>query len=396
MYENGLLVQRQRDGIAFSHPVVMGYLASQVIIESGKLNDVAGQPAWAGRDLLLHYLASHQDMTSVVEPMLEKSQDDPVMRNLFTVARWLKDVPTGAGWRTGVMRQLLALLQRESAPFSLRSRALAALVSSNDTSVTLLLREQLIHSSATIRHLAALGAGALQDSKSFRDLVSLLVDPDSAVRQAVCYTLLAFNTRQAIEIVNEIMKQGNEELSRLVAEGLAMRPDIGYRLLQEGSGTENLMARRAVIFGLERVPEPWAADILQKMCIEDGQWIVRNAAAQALEDRKKPNPYVPLPLLPPHQSPWLITFASKLGRGISPRQPVIDLLLQAVKSGTTEEQIASLDYLRQTVPDEGVVGALYKTMVDNESRLGDDIFHTLWLYASCGYNLPPIKEFGLG
>lgn len=396
VFENGLLVQYQHDSVAFAHPGLMGYLASQVIVETDKLKEITSQPVWTGRNILLHYLASHQDMTSIVEESLKLDMDDLMMPNLFRLARWLKDAPANAVWRIGIMRQLLAVFQRESAPFSLRCRALAALVCSNDPSVTLLLRDQLIQSSATVRHLAVLGAGAVQDARAYKDLVALLGDPDRAVRKAVCYTLLAFNTRQTIEVVSGILKQGDEELSQLVAEGLATRPDIGHRLLQEGSTTENLLARRAVIFGLRRVPDQWATDILQKMCIEDGQWIVRNAAAQALEDRKKPSPYLPKPLLPPHDSPWLVTFASKQGRGVSPSQPVNDLLLLALKSGNVEEKIACQEYLRRLEPDPGIMGSLYNILFANDSRLGDDIFYTLWLYAASGFVLAPTREFGLG
>jgi hypothetical protein len=397
IFENGILVRRQHDRLSFVHPILLGYLSSQIINEIGHIDKIISQPAWAGRNLVLHYLASHQDISDIVNSLLEKATDDPILRNLFMVARWLKDSQPDAGWRNQVMRQLMGLMQNEGASFSLRTRALAALIGSNDPSVVLLLRDQMISSSAPVRHLAILGAGAAQDTKSWRDLVGLLGDTDRTVRQAVCYALLAFNTPQTIQVSAEIMRQGDEELSRLIAEGLAMRPEIGYPLLKEVCTNENLLVRRAAIFGLERIADPWASATLQKMAMEDGQWIVRNAAVQALEDRQKIKPYVPKPLPAPHESAWLIAFASKQGRGISPRQPVIDLLLLALKNGTAEEQIACLDYLRmEPKPDPGLIGALYKTMFANENRLGDEIFCTLWLYSTCGTALPPTREFGLG
>lgn len=107
--------------------------------------------------------------------------------------------------------------------------------------------------------------------------------------------------------------------------------------------------------GLVQIREDWARQHLEKMAVEDKQWIVRSSAAQALITFDQPNPFVPQPLPAPSECPWLITFASRLGMGILPNKPATDVLLSALKSGAPEEQLAVLEYLRNEA-DDGVIG----------------------------------------
>ena len=67
-------------------------------------------------------------------------------------------------------------------------------------------------------------------------------------------------------------------------------PDEGYNMLKDAAEIDNLLTRRAAVFGLARIPEEWALALLEHVQMEDDQWVVRGAAAEAAE-RRRVSPY---------------------------------------------------------------------------------------------------------
>ena len=189
---------------------------------------------------------------------------------------------------------------------------------------------------------------------------------------------------------------GDENLGRITTEALSTQPTLGYSILRESSESNNLLIRRASVYGLIRIHESWAFEILEKMRVEDGQWVVRNAASHALETTTLSNPLNPRPLAPPHETPWLVTFASKQGMGISPKQPIKELVFNVLSTGTSEEKQAIFSYLRLVKdPDTGLIGAIYKIMYQEDGPVRESACYALWLMAISGTNLPSPIEFGL-
>jgi HEAT repeat protein len=158
---------------------------------------------------------------------------------------------------------------------------------------------------------------------------------------------------------------------------------------------DDLLVRRSVVYGLGRIQEQWAKDIINHLESEDDQWAVKNAATEVNENRQRIDPHIPQKLPPPTESPWIIAFAGKQGLGVSPEKPPTDLLLLALKSGTEEEKLASLAYLRM-IPVEEVFGALFQAMYGNEPILREAIFQTLSEMAARGVEIPDPVQFGVG
>jgi plasmid maintenance system antidote protein VapI len=180
------------------------------------------------------------------------------------------------------------------------------------------------------------------------------------------------------------------------AEALANHPGKGHAMLKEGAGMkEDMLVRRSSAYGLGRIPETWAEESINNLETEDDQWAVRNAALEVNDNRQRPNPHIPQRLPPPAESPWIIAFAAKQGLGVSPDKPPTDLLLLALKSGTEEERLASLAYLRM-MPVEGVFGALYQTMYGGEPTLREAVFQTFAEMATRGVDVPDPLQFGVG
>ena len=165
-------------------------------------------------------------------------------------------------------------------------------------------------------------------------------------------------------------------------------------MLREGVTLEDILLRRAVVYGLGRVDEPWADDLLTNVQIQDKEWVVRNSAAQVLETKTHAATRVPRGLSAPSETPWLIEFAGKQGMGISPGAPATDILISALKSEDHDARLASLPYLSQT-PTEGVITQLYHAMYKDDPELREAVYHTLMEIAASGIRLPHPSQFGM-
>jgi HEAT repeat protein len=394
LVESGLLTQHRNNRMRFIHPVLCGYLAGKALLNY-KSEALLDQPPWIGKYLALNYQVASGDATPLVD-ILISVLDRPLSRNLLTAARWLRDAPRQMAWHGQVMTKLVELLRQTGQPLGLRGQALCALVQSGDSDAAVLLRQLLEENDSELLQLAALGSGALQDTKAVELLSSLLNNQSPNVRRAACLALVNIGTTAAMDNVASALLHGDENLRRSAAEALANHPGEGHSMLKEGAGMkEDLLVRRSVAFGLGRIPERWAEDLINHLVTNDDQWAVRNAAMEVNENRQRPNPHIPQRLPPPTESPWIIAFAGKEGLGVSPDKPPIDLLLKALKSGTEEERLASLTYLR-VLPVEGVFGALYQAMYSGESSLREAAFQTFSEMAARGVNVPDPVQFGVG
>jgi hypothetical protein len=391
LLENGLLIERSKEFLTFPNPCLTGYLAS-LSAASKDLELIPELPGWSIEISTLHYLAGNSD-GQWLEPLINLD-DAPLYRNYLMLGRWLKDVPESAPWRTGLFRSLVSMIQNESLPIGLIARLLSVFIVSNDPSVPILTRQLLTSKSANIRGLAALACGAIHDLKAVNELKMMLGDPNSEVRQSACLALSTIDSPVAFQSVVDSLFQGDESLRRIAAESLANIGSEGYEVLKNGITLNDLLVRRAIVFGLALIREPWSITLLEKITIEDGQWVVRNAAAQAHEAMLKIKPGTPQPLPAPSDSPWLITYASRQGLGIRAQDSGIEILLTALKSGSYDEQAASLDYLR-LIPDEGVIHCLYDIIYNENNPLREQAYDALCFLACSGAEIPRPSKFGL-
>jgi hypothetical protein len=66
-----------------------------------------------------------------------------------------------------------------------------------------------------------------------------------------------------------------------------------------------------------------------------------------------------------------------------------------MKSGSVEEQIAALHYLREQA-DDGVVRSIFDVLYSGQEELQEPALHALWWISATGYRLPSPSQFGLG
>ena len=392
MASSGLLIAYPNNRMRFVHPVFKGYLAGRGLSNFNATDALLNQPDWSGKYLAMHYIAAHGDAKKIIDHLLEWSRL-PMHRPLLSAARWLRDAPKDAPWRGKLYSALATILQTEGIPLSLRGQALTAFVLSNDATSGPLLRQFLTTLSFELVHLAALGSGAIRDVKAIPILERVMDSPSLSARRAACMALVAIGSNEALELVAHTLLNADEDLRRAAAESLANDPGEGHAMLKDGATLKDILLRRAVVYGLARVNEPWADEILQKIQIEDDQWVVRNAASQVLDSRTQFNPHIPHPLKQPSESPWLVEFAGKQGVGISPGSPAIDVLLLALKSDDPDVRLASLPYLKR-VPTEGVINQLYGAMYKDDPELREAAYNVLWEIGASGVKLPHPSQYG--
>ena len=394
MIHSGLVVAYPNHKMRFTHPVLSGYLAGHAMANYNAEETILNQPDWSGKYLAMRYFAAHGDASKLVQTLLEFSRL-PMHRPLFAAARWLRDAPKNAAWRGKMFGTLAAILQTEGLPLSLRGQAMAAFVFSNDPSASALFRQLINSPSFELIHLAVLGVGAMRDTKSIKILEMSLQAPSLSVRRAACMALVAINTNESLEIVAQTLLNGDEDIRRAAGEAIASDTKEGHAMLKDGITINDILLRRAVVYGLGRIHEDWAIEMLKKIQIEDEQWVVRNAATEVLDSKADINSLAPTPLKAPHESAWLIEFAAKKGLGISPGTPATDIFLLALREDDPDARLAALPYLKYH-PNEGVISQIYNAMYKDDPELREAAYHILWEMGASGVKLPHPSQYGLG
>jgi HEAT repeat protein len=390
---SGILAAHGGSLVRFAHPAYLGFLAGKGL-NPADAETVLKQPSWVGQSAALRYLAAFSDATGLVNNLLA-TEDNILLRPRLMAARLLKDAPPKAPWRNTVMGALIQILQNEDLPAGLRGQAMAAFALSGDPNAGALFRQLMMSPSNELRRLAALGAGLARDAKSVDALIEVIASSAGAARQAACLALVEIGTPQALEAVATALLRGDEQLRIAAAESLANHPSEGREALKEGITSEDILVRRAIVYGLARIREDWAQELLAGIPTKDDQWVVRNAAVEVLDALQRPNPHIPQRELRPENMPWLIEFAGKYGMGVTPGEPATDLFLLALKDDNPEYQQAGLHYLRHS-PTEGVLAALYPHLFGTDAEMRDGVFQVLQQMALGGARLPPPMQFGLG
>jgi hypothetical protein len=90
----------------------------------------------------------------------------------------------------------------------------------------------------------------------------------------------------------------------------------------------------------------------------------------------------------------LIAFASSKGLGLRPDQPATDMLLLAAKSGSEEERLAALRYLRLE-PSSTNVLEIYRLLSGNNQSINHAASIALWYLAASGAKMPSLTKYGL-
>ncbi len=371
--------------------MVPGYLAS-FKVEEDQIDLSVEKLLWADLIVTLHFMAS-QDKTGYWLDNFLDQDTPPLYNNLLTAGRWLRDCSPTSTWKPKIMRRLVDLIFERDLPMFVKGRILAVFVLSNDPSLPLLFKQMAQSPAADLRVLGALGIGAIQNVKALNDLHEMYSDSDPACRLAACMAIASIENEKALEILANTLLKADERLRQAAAEAFSQKPPAGYEVLKEALTLDDILARRAAVYGLTLVKADWAKSLLEKTAIQDTQWVVRNVASQAVENLNLPHPNIPRPLVPASENAWVLKFAGKQGVGITPGDKAIDLLLKALKSGTIDEKLGALIYLTRET-DEGVIKGIYEVISTEQGVVCQAALYTLWYMSIGGTPMPSPAKYG--
>jgi HEAT repeat protein len=397
MVECGVLRRRPSGRVTFGHIAIAARLAARALASESNLPALLLASRTPLAELAAQAVAAECDVATLVSARLTPGakteetgeipgptqfQVPPIVEDgwkLLAVASWLRDAPPTAGWRVEVFRRLMKVVRASSQPFPLRSRALCAFLNSRDVSASQLFRQILTteDSDREAQILAALGLGVTGDQTAV-DILSRKLESDSReLRWAGALALGRIATHAAIDTLGQVLLQGEDDLRRAVAEALSLDPIEGHGILREAIQDSELLVRRAAVFGLARTGQPWALEILERVQVEDGQWSVKSAAAQAVEKwhgvEEDPFPVLP----PPHNLPWLVAFAAERKTGLAPGVPALAMLQRAIREGQPRQRAAAVEVLGDLGNPE-FLQDLAMGLSDNESSVRNVAFEAIW------------------
>lgn len=390
--KSGLLTKRADDELGFNHIIFAGYLAGRILSGSDS-ETVFAQSDWPLKNLSIQFNASHKDISPYANGLLTQI-DDTLHLGAISIGRWLREIPLDMTWRRIILGRLSNFLSDEDIPLGARTRILSGLANTNDPDISALFRHLLKSQKSSVRQLAILGSGYQRDTQAVQDLIRLLGD-QANVGRAAALALANIGTQPALEALATALLQGSEEVRQAVAEAFANHPQEGHPTLREAVQLDDLLVRRAAIYGLKKIRKGWAYQILEEMQIEEAQWVVKNAAAQAIEEINNPDDRIPKELPPISKLPWLVTWASEKNVNISTGESAWKTMVMVLKEGSEIEQLAAMNLFERFGYAE-IFPFIFDQLQGNNQELKEAAYKTIWHLAATGAQTPSPKRYGLG
>jgi HEAT repeat protein len=365
--KSGLLVRYRGDRYQFRHVLIAQYLGSLWLKDSRpeELTTRQNVASWQGA---FGYMALHSDVTAMVQKRVN-STPDVLNANLLNITRWLAYAPTDVLWRGEILRLLGTMLIQPNQFPLLRERVAAAIVDSRDKNAALLFRRAVRNVSPEIRRLACLGLGAVADPAGVKDLKPLVQDQFPEVALTAGMALGAVGTEEALEAMIYAFTEGSEQMRQAMAEAFAALPEEGYPLLYEGINDQDMMLRRASVFGLRRLKTTWALVAIYRAFLEDEQWYVRSAAQQAFQELQYGRDVVlTTPLPSPDRIDWLKNWAAQNGENVPAGDAAMQMLVRALQEGEPIERALAAINLGE-LGAMNTIKALYAALRDRQDEV---------------------------
>jgi HEAT repeat protein len=248
------------------------------------------------------------------------------------------------------------------------------LAASGVSGVVYFLKQALKRPEADVRIAAVLGLSRVAREADMPAFEAALADGDVFVREAAVPALARFGIDAAKRRLAKVLLEGDDQIRPIAATALTRCGEEGVELLHELADSEDMMTRRAVVFGLAQVGD---RETLQRMMREDKQWVVRTAAETAHEELEAQEESPGAPPLPDiEQLPWLISWAAALGEGVGLGDAARQMLRRALVEGDAQIRLAASQALiRVGRPDD--VQVLQAALADSDPAVAGAAFKAL-------------------
>jgi len=333
------------EGYSFSYPTIAGFLAARGLRRSNSqiIQRILNQPDWS----LVHETMRFFSAYNPVQSYLDQLVSDPSLFKvkLMRACSWLPYLKNSSPEEQNLLRSATKEIYANPI-YLVKLRFTIALARSGNPNTGIIFRQLLKTGNTDTKRAAAFGAGYIQDLASVPLLIHQMRDPFPSSVSA-CYALGKIASPKALEAIADELLHGNELLRRAAAESLAQNRSEGHPALREGIAMDDLLVRYAVVHGLSLINESWAIDFLDKLRIDEDEWVVRDLAQHVFEILENGSPYLPIPQPPAHKSAWLRTFADQHNLTEVSPETALDLLLTTLEKGTDEQKQAALSYFRR-------------------------------------------------
>lgn len=379
LVQSELILPTSSGKFTFVHSELIGYFASLFQNKNpiSVLNQIDLQ--WPANYAYLGFCSAQDSNSEWLTTYTSNDKSDFAV-NFLSVSHWLKITNKNLTWRVNYIKQLVKIIQDNNAKFSARIRAIAGLVQSNDNSLPVFFRQLLSQNDNSLKELALYAISCSSRDNSFiADLISLSQKASAKFQKTICLALSTFEEENAVHELARILLNGEEKVRQLVAECLAFNPTNGTEILQEAVTMDDIVVRRSAINGLVKLNNLWAIQTLKNLMIQDSQWVVRNAATQALEYLESENSSIPERKLPLSETPWLIKFAGNQNLGVSNEQSVAPILFLALESQNKTDVYNALMYSTRDANQETISKMIDIAATSSDQTLINQIFITLFL-----------------
>ncbi len=231
--------------------------------------------------------------------------------------------------------------------------------------------------------------------KFIPDLINALNTKNIHLQKCLSLALTSFDNELALHTLGKMLLSGEESIRKLIAENMATKPGEGHEILKDAMTMDDILVRRSALFGLIRIYEPWAYEIIEKTSIEDSQWVVRNVATQALKSfQREENKPIPEKKPSYFDDSWLVEYASSKQQGLSPDFPPNNIIILALKDENIFNKLNGLTFVPRYF-DESYFSELYQAVLSKDRETSEYAASTLYRIICSGKNIPSPHQYGL-
>jgi hypothetical protein len=342
LINRGILQKRSNSQVGFAHQNIFAYLAAKKLAPIESLKYLTQNISWETSHLIHLYSPTPSSDHIFIDKCISLNGSDPTRTFTLIASKLLRVSTHNDIWLKRLIRLLGVEIQNKELPYSLRIRILSALAFSNLTRVRHLFRKLIESDEPFDILLGLIGAGVKGDLEYIDQIGELLFHELPLVNQTASLILVTLGTNEALDKMAQGFLHASDSAKIIIAEALALNDPEGHQILREGTDVNNPAVRRASVFGLSRIKQDWVREIIEELSQDDEEWLVRNAAADALSLSRIETWKYPKAVVRLDKASWLLNFAAELGVGISSRQAAWKFVESAITKGNQQQKLAAL------------------------------------------------------
>ena len=362
----GFFSEREPGYFSFQSFFAMTYLAGQ---ELDQLNTNEWEKYFF--DPALNFMLFFSSEKSYIHNWFI-SKNQPLYKNLDVLQIHLEKVNNDPVYQNTELPLIISALQSRDLSLPVKLKYLSVLLKFETETASKVL-DLIFAKSPNCKILSIIGYGLINNEKSINFLKSILNLGTPLEKALSAISLCRIDHPEARHALLNSLQTGDDLHRRIVCELLSTDYVDGHTALKDLSSNPNIAIRKSSIFGIKLIGAPWVTDFLTNMSTKDGEWLVRDSAAAALEEVSTHQIDLNL-ITPEHPSKleWLVEQASQRGQGISSKAIPNELLIDLMKNGQTPEKLSSI-FLLSRYPNKQIIDLLIQFFED-ETDLSDQAF----------------------